>query len=198
MALGITPNRPIAPLCDARTARILGASWLAGVALVGTAALLMTRRADAVPAFAQQTGQPCKACHVGGFGPELPPFGREFKLGGYPLRAHASIPLAAMAIASVTHTRKDQVPAPEHLDKNDNLALDQASLCVAGGAGKHLGGFAQVTYDGVAKQWAWNNLDLRAVTATHLFGAESTLGLSVNNSPTVQDPWNSLPAWGFP
>src|SRR5260221_10163759 len=154
MALGITPNRPIAPLCDARTARILGASWLAGVALVGTAALLMTRRADAVPAFAQQTGQPCKACHVGGFGPELTPFGREFKLGGYTLRAHASIPLAAMAIASVTHTRKDQVPAPEHLDQNDNLALDQASLFVAGGAGQQLRGFAPGTFHRLPQPWA--------------------------------------------
>jgi hypothetical protein len=198
MALGTLPNRPSAPLCDRRTAKIVGAAWLVGVAMVGTAALTMTRAARAVPAFAQQTGEPCKACHVGGFGPELTPFGREFKLGGYTLRAHASIPVAAMAIASVTHTRKDQVPPPDHLDGNDNLVLDQASLFLAGGVGQHVGGFAQVTYDGVAKQWAWDNLDLRAVTKARLFGEDSVLGLSVNNSPTVQDAWNTLPAWGFP
>jgi hypothetical protein len=198
MALGITPNRPIAPLCDARTAKIVGASWLVGLALIGTAALLMTRAARAVPAFAQQTGQPCKACHVGGFGPELTPFGREFKLGGYTLRAHASIPLAAMVIASVTHTSRDQNPPPEHLNRNDNVALDQASLFVAGGVGNHFGGFAQVTYDGVARQWSWDNLDLRAVTKAKIFGEDSILGVSVNNSPTVQDAWNTLPAWGFP
>lgn len=192
------PNRSSAPLCDARTAKIVAAGWLASVALIGATMLTVARSAQAVPAFAQQTGQPCKACHVGGFGPELTPFGREFKLGGYTLRAHASIPLAAMAIASVTHTRKDQVPAPEHFSQNDNLALDQASLFVAGGAGNHFGGFAQVTYDGVARQWAWDNLDLRAVTKAKVFGADSIFGLSVNNSPTVQDPWNTLPAWGFP
>ena len=151
-----------------------------------------------MPAFALQTGQPCKSCHVGGFGPELTPFGREFKLGGYTLRAHASIPLAAMAIASVTHTRKDQEPAPERLNRNDNLVLDQASLFLAGGIGDHLGGFAQVTYDGVGKAWSWDNLDLRAVTKAKIFGEDSIFGLSFNNSPTVQDPWNTLPAWGFP
>ncbi len=38
--------------------------------------------AQAVPAFARQTGQNCIACHVGGFGPQLTPFGRAFKLDG--------------------------------------------------------------------------------------------------------------------
>ena len=196
--MGNSPSRLRAPLCDARTAKIVGTAWVLGVTLIGTAALTMTRAARAVPAFAQQTGQPCKTCHVGGFGPELTPFGREFKLGGYTLRSHASIPAAAMAIASVTHTRKDQDPPPEHLSRNDNLVLDQASLFLAGGIGNHFGGFAQVTYDGVARQWAWDNLDLRAVTKAKVFGGDSILGLSFNNNPTLQDPWNTLPAWGFP
>jgi hypothetical protein len=45
--------------------------WLAPVAA-----------AHAVPAFAVQTSQPCAACHVGAFGPQLKPFGRDFKLHG--------------------------------------------------------------------------------------------------------------------
>lgn len=160
--------------------------------------ICLPHEARAVPAFAQQTGQPCKSCHVGGFGPELTSVGREFKIGGYTLRAHASVPVAAMAIASFTHTRKDQVPPPEHLDRNNNLVLDQASLFVAGGIGNHFGGFAQVTYDGIGRMWTWDNLDVRAVTTAKLLGEESVLGLSVNNNPTVEDPWNTLPAWGFP
>ena len=40
------------------------------------------RPAEAVPSFASQTGQPCTACHVGAFGPQLTPFGRAFKIGG--------------------------------------------------------------------------------------------------------------------
>lgn len=167
--------------------------------LLFAGALVSHRPAAAVPAFAEQTGRDCAACHVGGFGPELTPFGREFKLGGYTLRMHAAVPLSAMAVASWTHTRKDQIPPPEHLSGNDNLVLDQASLFVAGGIGDHLGGFAQlITYDGVGRSWSWDNIDLRAVTSTKLFGGDSILGLSFNNNPTVQDPWNTLPAWGFP
>lgn len=178
--------------------KLAGGLSLIAAALAGTAGLVGPRAAQAVPSFEQQTGQPCKACHVGGMGPELTPFGREFKLGGYTLRAHGSIPISAMAIASWTHTRKDQVPPPEHLSKNDNLVLDQASVFAAGGIGEHFGGFAQVTYDGVGRAWTWDNLDLRAVTNAKVFGADSILGLTLNNNPTVQDAWNTLPAWGFP
>ena len=180
------------------TTKISAGVSLSGLLLLGEATLISSRTAKAVPAFAQQTGQPCKSCHVGGFGPELTPFGREFKLGGYTLRAHSSVPLAAMAVASWAHTRKNQSLPPEHLNRNDNAVLDQASIFVAGGAGSHLGGFAQVTYDGVARQSAWDNLDLRAVTQTKVLGEDSVLGMSLNNNPTVQDPWNTLPAWGFP
>ncbi|MCJ2178492.1 hypothetical protein [Novosphingobium album (ex Hu et al. 2023)] len=157
------------------------------------------RRAAAVPAFAEQTGMACEACHVGGFGPQLTPLGREFKLSGYTMRAKAfNVPLSAMAVASLTHVRKDQVPPPDGLDRNDNLAFDQGSLFVAGGVGKHLGSFAQITYDGVAEAWAWDNLDVRAVTRGKLFGTDAVYGLTLNNSPTVQDVWNTTPAWGFP
>ena len=88
-------------------------SWsLLPGALLFSAALVFHRPAAAVPAFAQQTGRNCAVCHVGGFGPELTPFGREFKLGGYTLRMHGSIPLSAMAIGSLTHTAKTRFPPP--------------------------------------------------------------------------------------
>ncbi|GAC1574557.1 MAG: hypothetical protein NVS3B27_20090 [Novosphingobium sp.] len=165
---------------------------------VGGIALALHAPAHAVPSFTDQTGMPCQSCHVGGFGPQLTPFGREFKIDGYTMRTKASIPVAAMAIASFTHTKKDQNPPPDHFSANDNFAFDQGSLFLAGGIGSHFGGFAQVTYDGVGRQWSWDNLDLRAVTKGHVFGQDATFGLSLNNSPTVQDPWNTTPAWGFP
>lgn len=180
--------------------RRIASSWslAPGLILFG-AAVAFHRPAAAVPAFAEQTGRNCAACHVGGFGPELTPFGREFKIGGYTLRLHGAVPLSAMAVTSWTHTRKDQLPPPEFLRRNDNLVPDQASLFVAGGVGSHFGGFAQlVTYDGVGRAWSWDNIDLRAATDAKLFGEDSVLGLTLNNSPMVQDPWNTLPAWGFP
>jgi hypothetical protein len=36
--------------------------------------------ADALPAYARQTGQPCSVCHTNF--PELTLFGRRFKIGG--------------------------------------------------------------------------------------------------------------------
>src|ERR1700761_3451290 len=75
-------------------------------------AAVFSQPARAVPSFAAQTGQPCSACHIGSFGPQLTPLGRAFKIGGYtqgggegPL---ADIPLAAMAITSFTHTNTAQ------------------------------------------------------------------------------------------
>ncbi|MDE2302552.1 MAG: hypothetical protein KGK11_08330 [Sphingomonadales bacterium] len=176
-----------------RLALLSSAPVIAGVVLA-----LVPPPARAVPAFTDQTGQPCAACHVGGFGPELTPFGREFKLGGYTLRTKASIPLAAMAVASFTHTNKDQNPPPQYFAANNNFALDQASLFLAGGIGQHFGGFAQATYDGVARQFHWDNLDVRLVNTGQIMGKDLTYGISINNAPTVEDAWNTTPAWGFP
>src|SRR6476620_4135248 len=68
----------------------------------------------AMPSYARQTQQACTGCHVGGFGPQLTPFGRQFKLSGYTLKVgdDTNLPLSAMLIASYTHTQQDQVEAP--------------------------------------------------------------------------------------
>lgn len=154
----------------------------------------------AVPAFAVQTGQACQACHVGGFGPQLTRFGREFKLRGYTMRAVSfNTPLSIAAIASYAQTQKSPAAPPAaDFGANNNFALDQINLFVAGGLGSHLGGFIQATYDGIAKAFTWDNLDIRATTTTQIKGADVVLGASLNNAPTVDDVWNTLPAWGYP
>lgn len=170
---------------------------VSALALVAQGLLVTT--AQAVPAFAVQTGQPCQACHVGGFGPQLTPFGRNFKLGGYTSRSGGfTLPVSAMVVASYTSTAKAQPPPPVRTyATNDNFALDQASLFLAGGVG-HIGGFVQGTYDGVARAFHWDNLDVRLTTKATISKLDAVFGLSLNNAPTVQDVWNTLPAWGFP
>ena len=159
---------------------------------------MLAPQAQALPAFAAQTGQPCQMCHVGGFGPQLTPYGRNFKLTGYTQRSTSfSMPISAMAVASYLHTQADQDPAPG-FRANDNVAVDQVSLFLAGGLGSHLGGFVQTTYDGIAKAWTWDNLDVRVTTRLQVKGSDVVLGLGLDNNPTVQDPWNTLAAWGFP
>jgi hypothetical protein len=158
-------------------------------------------RAQAVPSFAEQTGQPCAACHVGAFGPQLRPFGRQFKLNGYTASDGADHfpPIAASVYGSFTHTKDDQPqPAARWFSPNDNIALDQASLYYAGSIDKHFGAFAQITYDGIGHQLHIDNTDIRYARGKTIFGAASVVGLTLNNAPTVQDLWNSTPVWGFP
>ena len=156
--------------------------------------------AKAVPAFAEQVGQPCTSCHVGGFGPQLTRFGREFKLGGYTMRTgKTNIPLSAMAVASFTRALSgDPVPAGTTPVKTSSIKFEQGSIFLAGGVGSHLGGFVQTTYDGIGKTWSWDNVDLRVVNTGKIGDKSLVYGLSLNNSPTTQDVWNTLPAWGYP
>lgn len=154
--------------------------------------------AQALPSYARQTGQECAACH-NGF-PELTPYGRLFKLNGYTFSGGTSNwpGLAVMAIPSFTHTQKDQAapPAPG-FGLNDDFAFT-GSLFYGGKIVDHLGVFSQLTYDGIANQVVWDNLDLRYANVGQLGGQELVYGLSLNNNPTMQDVWNSTPAWGYP
>ena len=158
--------------------------------------------AQAMPSFARQTGAPCTACHVGGFGPQLTPFGRRFKLLGYAEGKSPKwyLPLSGMVVASHDSTKKG-VPGgmnPPHFGENNNFALDEASVFLAGKLAPHLGSFVQVTYSGVDRATALDNVDIRYARETQVGGKSLIVGLSVNNNPSIQDPWNSTPAWGFP
>ena len=163
--------------------------------------LFAARPALAVPSFAEQTGQPCAACHVGAFGPQLKQFGRDFKLGGYTATdgARHFPPIAATVQTSFTHTQASQPGgASRWFAPNDNFALDQASLYYAGAISRHIGAFAQVTYDGVVRQVFLDNTDIRYAREKHIFGIDTVWGLTLNNAPSVTDLWNSTPVWGFP
>lgn len=162
----------------------------------------MVNRAGAVPSFAEQTGQPCSACHVGAFGPQLKPYGRDFKLYGYTSsdgQAHLP-PITLLLQQSYTHTVDPQgALLSQGFKPNDNFLFDQeASLLYAGRVAKEVGAFIQVTYDEVAKSLQWDNLDIRYAHPTEFFGKDTVLGFTLNNNPTVSDLWNSTPAWGFP
>jgi len=167
--------------------------------------ILIAEPARAVPDLAAQTGQPCTACHVGGYGPQLTPFGRAFKIGGYTQRGgegwQSYMPLSAMVLTSFNNTASG-VPADmiaHHYAANNNVALDQISAFLAGGIGEHTGGFVQFTYSNIPNASNLDNTDLRPYTTTFdLSGKQLRIGTTINNNPTVQDPYNSTFAWGFP
>jgi hypothetical protein len=175
----------------------------------------------AVPSFARQTGMACAACHT--VFPELTPFGREFKLNGYvldnikqvtgidtsggPTLAINSIPpISLMAQISYTHTSKampDSVLTGALAKDGDMAFPQQVSFFYAGKIADGLGGFIQLTYDGIEDHFGFDNTDFRY--AHHLSfggsndnGHDMIVGVTLNNNPTVQDVWNTTPAWGVP
>jgi hypothetical protein len=181
--------------------RIRRSSVAALIVAFTLAAMTFARHASALPSFAQQTGQPCSTCHVGAFGPQLTPFGRQFKLGGYTLAAPdtSSIPLAAMLVTSYTQTSKDQPDkAGPHDGRNDNFSLQEASLFLAGRMTDHIGVFAQTTYSDIDGLLTLDNVDARYAYQTKIGDRPAILGISVNNNPTISDVWNTLSGWRFP
>jgi hypothetical protein len=165
------------------------------------AAVVASRAAQALPSFAQQTGKPCAQCHTVAYGPALTAYGRQFKLNGYVWGdvTTAIPPLAMMVQGGFTHTSKDQIDAPApHFATNDNLSVDQVSGFYGGRITEHTGAFVQVTYSGEDRHTHWDNLDVRHARSASIGDRSLVFGVSVNNNPTVQDLWNSIPAWGFP
>ncbi len=164
-------------------------------------ALAWAGMAQALPSLARQTGQPCAACHVGAFGPQLTPFGREFKLRGYTLKAGdaSSIPVSAMLVASYTHTASDQAePAGPHDGVNNNASLQELSLFGAGRLSDHIGMFVQATYSDIDRHVALDNVELRYARAFAKGEHSGVFGISLNNSPGISDLHHTQGVWRFP
>jgi len=174
-------------------------------------ATVTPRSVQAVPSYARQTGLPCSGCHY--TPPELNPAGRKFKLLGYVdkdkekpgitdnsgkrhagLDILASLPLSARLEASFTALK-----TPQPGTQNGNFEFPQdISLFLAGAWTSHVGSFLQVTYDTQNDHFGMDNTDIRYANKKSFEGKDLVYGLDLNNNPTVEDLWNSTPAWGFP
>lgn len=181
------------------------------VGAVGAVTLLVigSSPAAAIPSFARQTRMPCSSCHTQFL--ELSEMGRIFKLNGFVLRAIDAIEVAdstgkqelllnlpsvisTMLLSSATATSHSLPGA-----KNYSAFLpDQLSIFLAGEIGPKLGAFVQVTMDPQSGTLAIDNTELRFATQTQLASKPLTVGLSLNNNPTISDLWNVTPVWGFP
>lgn len=168
-------------------------------------------KVKAVPSYARQTGLPCSGCHY--TPPELNPAGRRFKLTGYvdkaddtkviksdeskrnaPLELLGSLPLSVMLDASFTSTK-----SPTPTTQNGSVEFPQdISLFLSGAWTSHVGSFLQVTYATQDDHFSMDNTDVRYANTTKVGGKELVYGLDFNNNPTVEDLWNSTPAWGYP
>ncbi len=184
---------------------------LAGVALI--APLLVTGvrapSASAVPSYSRQTGFPCRSCHT--TPPELTPLGRQFKLNGYTITGMPvtkaektsreagltllqTLPLSVFFETSYTQTNKVQ-PGTQ----NSSFEFPQdVSLFVAGAWSAHVGSFVQFTYSTQDDHFTWDQTDIRYANTRKLLGKDLAYGLTMNNTPGVEDLWHTTPAWGYP
>ena len=172
----------------------------------------------AVPSFARQTGMACEACHT--VYPELTHFGRVFKANGYILSNLKQVrdvsgkkeellalsqmpPLSIMVQISDTQLKTalpDLSTSAPGVAQNGSAGFpQQLSLFYAGKIAPNFGAFVQLTYANDSGTIGIDNTDLRFADATLLPDNRSLIyGLSLNNNPTVQDLWNTTPAFGFP
>jgi hypothetical protein len=182
----------------------LGAEAFA-LGLMAIVTILLPLDAQALPSFARQTGQNCMACHAGGQFPELTPYGRMFKLTGYTIGERVN-PLSVMGVAthaSVSDTTKTDSPATDFY-KHQTPIFATGSLLIAGKVTDNIGAFTQITYDNYASDNGdgtfsghtnVDNIDIRY--ANHILNGKQdwVYGVSLNNNPSISDPWNTAAAW---
>ncbi len=162
-----------------------------------------------IPSFSRQTGLACNMCHTAFL--QLTPFGRSFKLNGYTLSNTEKVTSGSDAVGQglsldrlpglsfMLQTSDTHVARPAPGTQNDQAELpDQFSLFAGGAITPNIGTFIQVTYAGPDGAIGFDNVDLRFAHPGTLGGKPLTYGVTVNNNPTVQDVWNSTPAWGWP
>ena len=193
---------------DSTGKSILGRSFAAAIGAMMLIAA--SSEAQAVPSYARQTGLACEACHT--VFPQLTPFGRVFKASGYTLSNTSKVqdidrikhylmslsdvpPISIMGIASTSSANK---ASDANSSKTSTDFPQQLSLFYAGAIADNVGAFVQVTYDGQGGNFGIDNTDIRFADVATLYDHSVIYGLSLNNNPTVQDLWNSTPAWGQP
>jgi hypothetical protein len=116
-------------------------------------------------------------------------------------------PISMMGIIGLTHTEAPLAPPTDPYKPNDNVVLTPVSFFWGGAITDNIGAFAQVTYnappaggfpDSFGHTWTWDNTDIRYANSTKIGSMDVIYGITVNNNPTVQDLWNTTPAWTFP
>ena len=116
-------------------------------------------------------------------------------------------PVSMMAIVGYTRTQADLAGADPY-SPNNNVVLSPFSAFWGGAITDHVGAFAQVTYNAIGPgpsadpfdrhTWTWDNTDVRYASTAHFGPLDIIYGITANNNPTVQDVWNTTPAWSFP
>ena len=112
------------------------------------ASLALPKSAQAIPAFARQTGMACSTCHFQHF-PALNAFGRFFKAGGYTMVGGQSMvegdmlslpsTLNASIVLKVRYQKTNGDDDSSGTNKGELQFPDEAALFLGGRIGEHIG-----------------------------------------------------------
>jgi hypothetical protein len=214
----LNSNAGQSPKSHARISLMAQARVSLASAIFACGMLANTKTADAVPAFARQTGYYCSTCHTAQ--PELTPFGRQFKLNGYTSggsrcgdirrifgnwdlnsQEWTGANLAAWVMPAFQHTGKALPPdaTPPGYPSNDIVdPFADGSVFFAGQIYCNLGIFSQYSYNRAPNVIFLDNTELRYTGNARVAGNDVVWGVLGNNNPTMQDVWNTAPAWLYP
>ena len=145
---------------------------------------------------------------MGGLWPQLTPWGRFFKLSGYTAgrsvfnqKEGIHLPVGVLGQAGATWAADSKNLQGETVIPDSGVP---EPYLFGAEVGTKLTNFLGVFYEyevfNTFQGWkgVTGPADIRAVHFFHVNGTEILAGIDVNNNPTIQDVWNSVPSWGYP
>ena len=177
-------------------------------AFIGILLMLFSSTALSIPSFSRQTNMPCSSCHYKF--PELNPFGRFFKLNGYTMTGIATIKsteenksslqlLNSLPVSVSFQTSYTSIASNVPGEQNNVIEFPQElGIYLAGAITPHIGAFVQISYDDQEGTIGLDMTDIRYANHTSINDKDLLYGVSLNNAPTMQDVWSTVPMWSYP
>ena len=204
-----------------KVSNLLGKAKGSALLLLGTASVVVSMDANAIPVFARQTGFKCVACHVGGMFPQLTSLGRMFKLTGYTmgnrpnldgLEVQNDYPPVAIMVQGAKQYYNNTSHGINGNSPSSAADLTVVSLFAGGKITDNFGAFMQWTgtkYNGASASGpgmqsgtqsgyqaaAIDNTEFRYADRTVTPNSDLILGAYINNRAMMSDVWNNFGAW---
>jgi len=177
-------------------------------AFIGIILMFFSSIALSIPSFSRQTNLPCSSCHYKF--PELNPFGRLFKLNGYTMTGIETIRstnknrsslqlLKSLPVAVSFQTSYTSIASNVPGEQNNVIEFPQElGIYFAGEITAHIGAFVQISYEDQEGSIGLDMTDIRYANHTSINDKDLLYGVSLNNAPTMQDVWSTVPMWSYP
>jgi hypothetical protein len=110
------------------------------------------------------------------------------------------VPISALLQVSRTATKNTATDGAtaDDFPRDRETIVQGAGLYYGGKIIDNAGALIQYNYNGIERKWGMEMFDVRYSNNTSVADKRLNWGVSMNNSPTLSDIYNSTPAWSFP